>query len=246
MFLKLNVFYYIYTYNLIKLPNSLKNRLKTVLTDEEVLDLEDNDELEKLENEKKSANSLFKLPVFQPSAAAAMMYNMQSVSLKREIQKQQNIDANESNNNQVLIQLSSDQNDSSSIHSVESMNDNLSSEINLKKMNLSLDNLTKSGKVSSSKIAQILRKDLDSPSKKSLKFFPYICLRCKKETIICDQPTQTDHNDLKQESGLHSIFPKPPTPKKIIRASTVEANLSSMKDNSFKDSSGGRGEIFIL
>ncbi len=223
----------------------MKDRLRTILTDDEVLDLEENDELEKLEYEKKNSNTLFKLPVFQPSAAAAMMYNMQNVSMQREMQKQQTIDANETTN-QVLIQLSSEQNDASSIHSVESINENPSAEINLKKMNLSLDNLNRTGKVSSSKIAQILKKDLESPSKKAMKLFPYICLRCRKEVLTCDEPTQTDSNDLSQDTSLKYIFPKPSTPKKIIRASTVEANMSSMKDKALQDSSDGRGGVFIL
>lgn len=68
------------------MPSNLKDRLKPLLTEKEVTDLQDTTENES------TSNSLFKLPVFQPSAAAAMMYNMQNVSVQRELQRQQNIE----------------------------------------------------------------------------------------------------------------------------------------------------------
>jgi hypothetical protein len=58
-----------------------------------------------------------------------------------------------------------------------------------------------SGMVPVNLLAQVLKKDSDSNAKKSFKFFPYICLRCKKELVVCDSPTQTDNEDLQNEGN---------------------------------------------
>ncbi len=71
-----------------------------MLSEEEILELERFNEIDTPEYEKKNSNSLFKLPIFQPTAAAAMMYNMQNVTVQREMQKQlKTVTSNELNNN---------------------------------------------------------------------------------------------------------------------------------------------------
>ena len=76
----------------------LKDRLKPLLTEEEVQELQESTETEL------NSNSLFKLPVFQPSAAAAMMYNMQNVSVQRELQRQQKIESTNSSDQTDHVQ----------------------------------------------------------------------------------------------------------------------------------------------
>lgn len=204
-------------YSYKSLPIDLKERLKSMMTEEEVLDLE-----EKEDQEFEKSNSLFKLPVFQPSAAAAMMYNIQNVSVQREIQKQHNIDTNDSH---FMLQLP-DQNDTGSSQSIESMNE--THPVSSRTLNLSIESLNKN------RIAQILRKDTESPSKKSFKLFPYICLRCKKETVICEQSSQFDLSDLALESNVKTLFARPKVQPTIGRSHTVGTDMSTMKTPSYK------------
>lgn len=175
------------------LPINLKDRLKSILTDEEVLALQDQRGTEE-EYEKKNANTLFKLPIFQPSAAAAMMYNMQTVSVQREAEARNLRSECVTTIDEVSNKCSED------IHNPSNLiEDPVGTEA--AKINKQSDNVNRAGKVSSSLIAQVLRKDKESPSKKSFKLLPYICLRCKKETVICEQSSQTNSSDITQRNS---------------------------------------------
>lgn len=203
-----------HSYN--SLPINLKDRLKSILTEEELRNLSDQGEIDSLEYEKKNANSLFKLPIFQPSAAAAMMYNMQNVSVQRELQKQHTNDPLIQPNEHVL-----------SLNDASTQSNEQEPQLDSTKMSLNFDNLTTNGRLSSSLIGQVLRKDLESPSKKSFKLFPYICLRCKKESVICDQSSQTDLHDLYNEN-LIVLTGKPfSSVKKIIKEDHGDLLLKS-------------------
>lgn len=85
-----------------------------------------------------------------------------------------------------------------------------------------------SGKISSNIIAQILKKDSESKSKKSYKLLPYICLRCKKDVILCDSPTQTNQNDINAENSK-IIYGNP---RSILsRCKTIGNGLSKTTDS---------------
>lgn len=142
-----------------KLPLNLKDRLRECLTAEELMKLEGAE----LEAENKKPMAQFKIPVFQPTAAAAMMYGYSSIQReKSKIAQQQQQQQQQDEENQRRV--------------------------------------TDDGRVSSSLIAELIKKDLSASSdkaKKSFKLFPYLCMRCKKEVVMCDSPAQTnsDPND---------------------------------------------------
>jgi len=126
---------------------------------------------------KKQNSSIFKIPIFQPTAAAAMMYNMQNVTMQQQQRTKQQLE--NQNGSEDLI-------------------NNTGTKTN------SL--ITDTGKVSSLLIAQVLKKEADPPSKKQQKLLPYVCLRCRKESLICSSPSQYDLNDLNSDlSDLHTI-----------------------------------------
>lgn len=144
--------------------------------------MEEDGQREDLEYQKQKSNSLFKIPIFQPSAAAAMMYNMQNVSIQQ----------------RNLKQIDSEQEDSSKSY-FNPLN-YVPSFFETKNETKSDEASNENGKISSKLIAQILKKEPDAPSKKSFKLFPYVCLRCKKETVICSSSAQYDINDLSVET----------------------------------------------
>ena len=202
----------------LKLPINLKGRLKSILTDEEIMALEDTENA--IEYERKNANSLFKLPVFQPSAAAAMMYNIQNVSVQREMQKQLNNELTKENN-ENFVSLSRNVSQSGS-NECEIENEYRGTNKN--------PNSDKFGRISSSLIAQVLKKENESPSKKSFKLFPYICLRCRKETVICDTAAQTGYLD---ESEYKTLLPRPVVrqQEKISRSHTIGNDLVNTNES---------------
>jgi hypothetical protein len=171
----------------------LKERLRSNLTSEELIKLEDN---EMQESDLKIQNSSFKIPVIQPTAAAAMMYNMQYSTIQREKSK---IAAknNESNATSLLLNQQ--------------------------------NRITSDGKVTSSLIAELLKKDSTGKSNKSFKLFPYVCLRCKKEVILCDSPAQTCQDD----SNVRILDA---TPRNILggdslfKSKTIGNKLSDIRD----------------
>ena len=220
------------------MPINLKDRLKSILSTEEILELQEQGFVE--EERKSKENSLFKLPIFQPSAAAAMMYNMQNVNVQREIQR--HITHTEpqiiSQNHLISLDDWSSQYQTEDISrsngSIERIGESTAVERN---SNLSLDNLSlnsQNGKVASSLIAQVLRKEPESPSKKAEKLFPYICLRCKKQTALTDQSTQYNSTDL-TSNNLKELNSTSSVQRNIInfhKAKTVGSNLSNLKDDS--------------
>lgn len=60
----------------------LKDRLRSYLSEDEIIRLETGGDNE-AEINKQNSNSVLKIPIFQPTAAAAMMYNIQSATLQR-------------------------------------------------------------------------------------------------------------------------------------------------------------------
>lgn len=197
------------------------------------------DEIIKMENEidvlhDKKKNSILDIPVFQPTAAAAMMYNIQNDSLQREKQKQKlaNQDSSSFYNRSLsylqgpmanFAGLPINKNDSSA-----ASNESLSSKISEKESDIE----SSYGKISSSLIAQCLRKDSDNKSKKSFKLFPYICLRCKKEAILCDSPTQTTDQD-PEEPDTKILYgnPKSILADPMLRSKTVGNRLFELENN---------------
>lgn len=214
----------------------MKDRLKSILTNDEILDLQSQGYVEEEEERKNKESSLFKLPIFQPSAAAAMMYNMQNVNVQREIQRHTTPTEPQIINQNHLISLD----EASTQYQTEDMsrsNCSLEKFDAMNKSNLSLDNLnlhSHNGKISSSLIANVLRKEPGSPSKRS-QLFPYICLRCKKQTVIHDQSTQYDSTDLTSHK-LKELKSTSPEQRRAMlnlhKAKTVGSNLSNLKNDS--------------
>lgn len=195
------------------LPINLKDRLKSILTDEEITELRGQHDSE-AEYEKKNANSLFKLPIFQPSAAA-MMYSMQN----QEVLKHQNIESSDH-----VINL----NDSaSSLH--EDNNRSSNSLDNVIEHQTAIENIhANKGRVSSHLIAKALKNSQDTPSKKEFRQFSYICLRCKKNTMLCDESSQFECDDLNSD-GLKIMEPRDSKPK-IMKSATIATELASMNE----------------
>ena len=92
-------------------------------------------------------------------------------------------------------------------------------------------------------IAQVLKKDTEAPSKMSYKLLPYICLRCKIQTVICDQPSQTDPNDL-LNNNLKILNGNPMNPF-IYKAKTVANDMSRYNENNYTQDRDNRGLIII-
>ncbi|CAF1051263.1 unnamed protein product [Brachionus calyciflorus] len=144
------------------LPSSIKDRLKTQLPVEEISKLELHEQ--ELNTDQIVQKSNPKIPIFQPSAAAALMYTYQ--------------------NDKNL------------------MKKKIENECDYIGINLDVD--SENGLVSTSLLAQVLKKESDEKAKKSLKLFPYVCLRCKKQTILCDSPSQTgeDFNNATEDDKI--------------------------------------------
>ena len=139
---------------------------------------EDSQTENEYQKQKSNSNSLFKIPIFQPTAAAAMMY-MNSTSMQQRTK-------------QLDLETSANQ-----------PTNGFTQEVTVNE-----ENETKNaGKVSSLLIAQLLKKEAEPPSKKSFKLFPYVCMRCRKESVFCSTSVQYDASDLTQQdfSSLSTI-----------------------------------------
>jgi len=209
----------------LKLPVNLKERLKAYLSPEELLQLELDDENNSNETTKQAAsNTIHKLPVFQPTAAAAMMYQIQSTS--QQLQKEKQL---------------------SKMKRPELTLNNLYVNQHLAKKSPVVEGLERpisggggggggGGRVSSGLIANILKKDTEDFSKKSYKLLPYICLRCKKDVVLCDSPTQTNPNDLDESNCCLKVkfasqvnpFSSNTTSTQFLRSKTIGSNMSKM------------------
>lgn len=83
------------------LPVNLKERLRSHLSNEEITKLEYEEPSDNFDQQQsQNTNSFIKLPIFQPTAAAAMMYNMQNVSLQQRKIKKQDVEFKSTNQQQ--------------------------------------------------------------------------------------------------------------------------------------------------
>lgn len=185
---------------------NLKERLRQTLTSEELLKLEGIEEND-YERKQQPASS-FKIPVIQPTAAAAMMYGY--TALQREKTK--------------IAQQQYQQQQ-------QQMQQNL--------------RISDDGRVASSLLAELLRKDTSSSdkSKMAFKFFPYMCLRCKKEIVLCDSPTQTGDDadyvrviDARARSSILSPIESSSTSKTLFKSKTIGTRLSDATDSNMLNS----------
>ena len=184
---------------------NLKERLRQTLTSEELLKLEGIEDNE-YERKQQPASS-FKIPVIQPTAAAAMMYGY--TALQREKTK--------------IAQQQYQQQQ-------QQMQQNL--------------RISDDGRVASSLLAELLRKDTSSSgkSKMAFKLFPYMCLRCKKEIVLCDSPTQTGDDadyvrviDARARSIL-SPHESSSSSKTLFKSKTIGTRLSDATDSNMLNS----------
>ena len=80
---------------------NLKERLRSHLSNEEITKLEYEEPSDNFDQQQsQNTNSFIKLPIFQPTAAAAMMYNMQNVSLQQRKIKKQDVEFKSTNQQQ--------------------------------------------------------------------------------------------------------------------------------------------------
>jgi hypothetical protein len=146
-------------------------------------------ELEKLEkgNLKHQQSHLPRmLPMFQPSAAAAMMYSNQNDNRQRDINNIEPLGKNDSS----VTNNSYNSNSDSKFKNED--------RISIKMIN---EEDIDEGRICSSVIAQTLKKQPNRPSKKAYRFLPYVCLRCKKETFFCDTAVQTLEKNGQEEEN---------------------------------------------
>jgi hypothetical protein len=199
----------------LKLPLNLKERLKPCMTADELMRLE-NDESHEAEMKKQSSS--FKIPMNQPTAAAAMMYNMQASQRERLMKITEKANLMTSSNNGLMPTEGDIQ-----------------------------TRITHDGRVASSFIADVLKKDTNSKSKMAFKLFPYVCLRCKKELVLCDSPTQTAEEDLNGSSTckvLNTTSRSILGDLLLVRSKTVGDKLSQTVDEKSSDSkSNSRGNV---
>ena len=144
-----------------------------------------------------------------------MMYSMQN----QEVLKHQNIESSDH-----VINL----NDSaSSLH--EDNNRSSNSLDNVIEHQTAIENIhANKGRVSSHLIAKALKNSQDTPSKKEFRQFSYICLRCKKNTMLCDESSQFECDDLNSD-GLKIMEPRDSKPK-IMKSATIATELASMNE----------------
>lgn len=187
----------------------LKDRLKTLISEDEAARLEEEGHRELEEYNKQKANSLFKIPIFQPTAAAAIMYNSQN-HYQQQQKKSVEPEPNEDNENRSYF------NPLNYLSFFETSNREAAN-----------------GKISSKLIAQVLKKEADAPSKKSFKLFPYVCLRCKKESIICSSATQYDVNDIHEDNFLLESELHASTATNTSQIQSEEKNDHLLNDNLF-------------
>lgn len=198
------------------------------LTQDEIHQLEcaaDN-ELEQ-QQQKQQANSNFKIPIFQPTAAAAMMYNMQNLTLKQH--NKQN------NENSMYMRSKSITNTlplSNSSNVVDKKLDDNTQNAQFNKSSLSP---VSDGTVSPSVIAKILKKEADTKQK----LFPYICHKCKKDVWTCDTSSQTINvNEIETANKSDKIIypssghPTSPSFMTHNRSKSYATNFSENKNES--------------
>lgn len=136
------------------LPYSMKNRLKSHLSHEDI------EKLETDSNNGSQVKTIPKIPIFQPSAAAALMYTYQNEKFRE---------------NRINEEPSND-----------------------------LDY----GHVSTSLLANVLKKDNDERSKNNIRLYPYVCLRCKKQSVFIDSDSQTEQGFIESDS-YKTLMAKP-------------------------------------
>lgn len=171
-----------------------------MLTAEELIRLESDEDDDA---EIKKQNSSIKIPAIQPTAAAAMMYNIQLNQRERTTKTNRKFDESCSLSDSGQVRITND------------------------------------GKVSSSLIADLLKKDSSSKSKMSFKLFPYVCLRCKKEVILCDSPSQTNSNDLETNNDSKILNAMPRSILNDLRthkSKSIGSKLCEMTQNTDFDS----------
>jgi hypothetical protein len=95
----LNLLFYLF--DLFKLPLNFRERLGDYLPHDEIHRLENAADAEA----ERKTGSLFKIPMFQPTAAAAIMYNMQNVTIKQHNQRH-SVNPNETKKDNDLLQES--------------------------------------------------------------------------------------------------------------------------------------------
>ena len=135
--------------------------MNSYLTPEELYKLECVANEKEMEKQKSQSSSFFKIPIFQPTAAAAMMYNMQNATIK---QKQ-------------IIETEREYTRSQSmdVSNIKVETDKISQK--------SLDFLP------ASNLKQ--KEGADDVLLNKQKIFPYICHQCKRDVWTCDIQTQT-------------------------------------------------------
>ena len=111
------------------------------------------------------------------------------------------------------------------------------------------------GTVSVKLLAQVLKKDADHTdnAKKSLRFFPYVCLRCKKELVVRDSSVQTDPKDVaSSDQHLRVLYGNSKNfhiltlnEQLMTRSKTVGNKLSDMAGNESSFTSGFGSQLTI-
>ncbi len=133
---------------------------------------------------RQASNPLFKLPIFQPTAAAAIMYNFQTVQ-------------NHKNEKSVLSDASLDSHSDSIVIDMDRMNGTRNSG----------ENRVEQGRVSSKLIAQILKNDNQfSKPFGSFKLAPYVCSECKRHITLNESQTQTDGSNEGEQKSAIGLF----------------------------------------
>ena len=136
------------------LPYSMKNRLKSHLSHEDI------EKLETDSNNGSQVKTIPKIPIFQPSAAAALMYTYQNEKFRE-----------------------------------SRINEEPSNDLDY-------------GHVSTSLLANVLKKDNDERSKNNIRLYPYVCLRCKKQSVFIDSDSQTEQGFIESDS-YKTLMAKP-------------------------------------
>jgi hypothetical protein len=170
------------------LPLSIKTRLKSNLNEEEARHLE-NLEQEKIDKQNQLERNASHATFNLPIFQPTVAAAMMSMNHQQQNQTKSRLKKIESDDFYTSISMNNDVN---------------------------LDD----GTVSVRLLADMLKKETSSAehSRKSLKFFPYVCLRCKKEVSLCDSPSQTDEE----------LYSKHHT-SCLTKSNTVGNNLSEIR-----------------
>ena len=291
-----------------QLPSNLKDRLKSMLSMEEMMKLESVSLKEENEKEAAVAASALKIPIFQPTAAVAMMYNMQNNSLQREklkikrqedhhLQQQQQHQQQQQQQTQSLLaheettaasssssstpptattpsstlpmrlSRASDDNSRSdaflSQRAVRAEANNVdvagggggfnSAQARLNVSNEEISSATTDGRISSRLLGEMLKKEADKKANKAYKLLPYICLRCKRNIVLCDSPTQTDQAHDAADPSLRRLDTKPRSilsalelNNALVRANTVANSMSELANQPSRNTSNTAASAMLL